>query len=102
MRTKLGLVLKHVDGGAEKVNAVKYLSKPPLLNDGYYYEEDSYAVNDQTGVSDRTPKAPMRRIGANIKETKVETMVIITPRLIMSKMGITTATTTSTGVTMVT
>ena len=49
MRTELGLVLKHVAGGAEKVNAVNYLSKPPPLpNDAYYYEEDSYAVHNQT------------------------------------------------------
>ena len=29
MRTELGLVLKHVTGGAEKINAVNYMSKPP-------------------------------------------------------------------------
>ena len=50
MRTKLGLVLKHVTWVAEKVNAVNYLSKPPPPTDEYYYEEDSYAVNEQTGV----------------------------------------------------
>ena len=49
MRTELGLVLKHVTGGAEKINAVNYLSKPPLPNVECYYEEDSYAVNEQTG-----------------------------------------------------
>ena len=49
MRTELGLVLKHVAGGTEKLNAVNYLSKPPPPNDEYYYEEDSYAVNDQMG-----------------------------------------------------
>ena len=49
MRTELGLVLKHVAGGVEKVNAVNYLSKPPPQNDEYYYEEDSYAMNDQMG-----------------------------------------------------
>ena len=45
MRTELGLVLKHVTGGAEKINAVNYLSKPLPQNDKYYYAEDSYAVN---------------------------------------------------------
>ena len=49
MRTELGLVLKHVAGGVEKVNTVNYLSKPPPPNDEYYNEEDSYMVNDQTG-----------------------------------------------------
>ena len=46
MRTELGLVLKHVIGGAEKINAVNYLSKPPPKNNECYYEEDSYAVNE--------------------------------------------------------
>ena len=41
MRTELGLVLKHVTRGAEKINAVNYLSKPPS-NDECYYAEDSY------------------------------------------------------------
>ncbi|XP_069150598.1 uncharacterized protein [Solanum lycopersicum] len=49
MRTKLGLVLKHVTGGEENVNAVNYLSKPQPPTDEYYYEKDSYVVNDQTG-----------------------------------------------------
>ena len=49
MRTELGLVLKHVTRGAEKVNPVNYLTKPPPPADDYYYEEDTYAVNDQTG-----------------------------------------------------
>ena len=42
----MGLVLKHVIGGAEKVNAMNYLTKPPPPVDDYYYEEDSYAVNE--------------------------------------------------------
>ena len=46
MRTELGLVLKHISGGAEKINAVNYFSKPPLQNDECYYEENSYAVNE--------------------------------------------------------
>ena len=47
------------------------------------------------------PKAPIRNIGTKVKETKVEIMAITTKRVIMCKMGIKTATTASTGVTMV-
>ena len=47
------------------------------------------------------PKAQIRRIGAKVKETNVGSMVTITVRVIMSEMETTTATTTSTGVTMV-
>ena len=54
------------------------------------------------GVSDRVPKALIRRIGAKVKGNKVESMVIITVRIIMSEMETTTARTTSTGVTIVT
>ena len=53
------------------------------------------------GVSDRVPKAQIRRIGAKVKETKVVSMVTITVRVIMFEIEITTATTTSTGVTTV-
>ena len=49
MRTELGLVLKHIIGGAEKINVVNYFSKPPPPNDKCYYAEDSYVVNEQTG-----------------------------------------------------
>ena len=35
MRTELGLVLKHVTGGKERINAVNYLAKPPPRNDEY-------------------------------------------------------------------
>ena len=48
-RTELGLVLKHVTRGAENINSVNYLSKPPPQNDEYFYEEDPYVVNEQTG-----------------------------------------------------
>ena len=41
MRTDLGLLLKHVSGGAEKVNVVNYFSRPPLPPDEYYYKEDT-------------------------------------------------------------
>ena len=47
------------------------------------------------------PKAQIRRIGAKVKEIKVGSMVTITMTVIMSDMKITTATTTSTGVTIV-
>ena len=49
MRTKLGLELKHVTGGAKKINAVNYLAKPPPPNDECYYAEDTYLVNEKTG-----------------------------------------------------
>ena len=49
MRTRLGLVLEHVTRGAKKINVFNYLSKPPQPNVECYYEEDSYAVNEQTG-----------------------------------------------------
>ena len=49
MRAELGLVLKHVTGGEEKINAVNYLSKPPPPNDECYYVVNSYAVNEKTG-----------------------------------------------------
>ena len=54
------------------------------------------------GVSDRVPKALIRRIGAKVKRIKVESMVKITVRFIIFEKEITTATTTSTGVIMVT
>lgn len=52
-------------------------------------------------VFDQTPKALISRIGAKVKEIKVETMVITIERVIISKLKITTAKTTSTMVTMV-
>ena len=54
------------------------------------------------GVSNRVPKAHIRKIGIKVNETKVGSMVTITVRVIMSEMEITTVTTTSIGVTMVT
>ena len=49
MRTELGLVLKNVTGGEQKINAVNYLAKPPPHIDECYYAEDTYAINEQTG-----------------------------------------------------
>ena len=69
MRTDLGLVLKDITRGAEKINAVNYLSKPPPPNDECYYVENFYAVNEQKGGFDRVPKAQIRRIDAKVKET---------------------------------
>ena len=57
MITELGLVLKHVTGGAEKITAVNNLAIPPPPNDECYYAEDTYTVNEQTGVFDQAPKA---------------------------------------------
>ena len=47
------------------------------------------------------PKALIRRIGTKVKGTKVGPMVTITVRVIMYEIDVTTARTTSTGVTMV-
>ena len=43
---KLLLGMVEVVCGAEKVNALNYLAKPPPPIDECYYEEDSYAVNE--------------------------------------------------------
>ena len=48
---EFGLVLKCVSGGAEKVNVVNYLTKPPPPVGENYYEEDTYAVNNKMGGS---------------------------------------------------
>ena len=76
------------------------MAKPPPPNDECYYAEDTYEVNEQTGVSDQARKAQIRITGAKIKGTKVGTMVTTTVRVIMSEMETTTVTTTLTGVTM--
>ena len=48
-KIEIGLVLKHSTGGSEKINSVKYLSKPPPKNDECYYAEDSYALKEKPG-----------------------------------------------------
>ena len=53
------------------------------------------------GVFDRVPKAQIRIFSAKVKRTKVRSIVTITVRVIMFEKEITTATTTSTAVTMV-
>ena len=50
MSSELGFVLKYIIRGAEKINAVNYLCKPPPPNDECYYEENYHAVNEQTVV----------------------------------------------------
>ena len=92
MRTELGLVLKHVTGGAEKINAVNNLAIPPPPNDECYYAEDTYAVNEQTGGFQQAPKAQIMMIGAKVKGTKVGTMVTTIVRVIMSEIETTTTT----------
>ena len=54
------------------------------------------------GISDNVTKALIKRIGVEVKGTKVGTMVTITVRVIMFAMETTTATTTTTWVTTVT
>ena len=93
------MVLKHVTGGAEKINAVNYLAKPPLTSDECYYAEDTYALNEQMGGFRPSAQGSNKD---NWRQGKVGTMVTTTVRVIISEMETTTATTTSTGVTTVT
>ena len=52
MRTELGLVLKHVTGGAEKINAVNYLAKPPPLTVNVTMRRIPMQSMNKWGVSD--------------------------------------------------
>ena len=72
MKTELGLVLKHVTGGAEKINAVNYLLKPPLQMMSVIMTRIPMLYMSRRGVSDQVPKALIRRIGANVKEQRSE------------------------------
>ena len=77
------------------------MSKPPPQNDECY-EENFYAVNEQTRSFRPSAQGSNQEIGTKVKRTKVGTIVTITLRVIMSEMETTTVTKTSTGVTMVT
>lgn len=51
VRTELGLVLKNVSGGPEKINVVDYLTRiSPSPIEDCNFEKDDYLVNDQMGV----------------------------------------------------
>ena len=101
MRNKLWLVLKHVSGGAKKINAVNYMSKPLPPNDECYYADDSYEVNEKTGGFRPSAQVSNQENWRHGQGNHVGTIVTTTMRVIMYEMETTTATTTSTGVTMV-
>lgn len=56
MITQIGLALKNVSRGAQKVNVVNYFEKSPPLTYEYYYEEDTYAVNYLTVFFIKCPR----------------------------------------------
>ena len=60
---------KHVTRGVEKVNMVNYLTRNPPPKEGYYYEKDAYALNDQTGGFQPNSQGSIWIIGATVKET---------------------------------
>lgn len=60
MRTEMGLVLNYVSGGTGKVNMVNYLTRSPQPVEEYYYEENVYVVNYQTGVFTTLPRIQHR------------------------------------------
>lgn len=85
MRTKIRFILKHIIVGAENMNEVNYLTIPPPPADEFYYEDDCYAVNDQT--EGFQPNAH----GSKVKQIKVKTMGITRERVIIFKMETTSA-----------
>ena len=102
IRTELGLVLKHVTRGAEKINEVNYLSNPPPPNDECYYVEDSYAVNEQTGGFRPSVQGSNQENWCQGQGNKSRIYGNYNREVIMFEKEITTAIKTSTGVTMVT
>ena len=86
IRTDVGLVLKHIIGGEDKINPVNYLSKPPPPNDECYYAEDSYTVNNKTGGFRLSAQAHIKIISSKVKGTKFGSIVTITIRVIMFEL----------------
>ena len=101
MKTDLGLVLKHVPRGVEKVNVVNYLNKPPPPVDDYYYEEDSYIVNEQTRGFRPNAEGSNKENWRQGQGNQGRNMGITIERAFMFEMETTTATTTSTEVPLV-
>ena len=81
---------------------MNYLTKPPPPADEYYFEKDTYVVNNQTGVSNRMPNSFIERNGAKVKEINVKTMGNTTGWAIMFEVETTTATTAFTKLSTVT
>lgn len=53
---RFGFFLKHVSRPIEKVNTLKYFTRPPPPTEKYYDEVDAYEVNLRQGVSDQHPR----------------------------------------------
>lgn len=98
--TKLGLVLKHVTGGAWNVNVMTYLTKPPPPADEYSYEEDTYAMNDKSTSFLPNAQGSNYENWARVNEFNFRTMVTLNEKVGMFERETTTMIKTSTGVTM--
>ena len=73
MRTELRLVLKQVIGDAEKVNAENYFAKQLQPVNEYYYEEDSYVVNEQTGgFPAELPRLQLAKLAPRSRKSRLE------------------------------